>query len=84
MARYKQNWIFILIFFSVFGLLFYIYEVETYTYLCESESNAPACYLLSKKFESSGEASKSDRYMHVACDKKYDRACEIIKNEIKK
>lgn len=82
MKKYKQNWFFIFIFFSIVGLSFFIWEIETYKYLCESEDNAPACFILHNKFKEKEDIERSLHYLSMSCDKKYNLACEKL-NEFK-
>lgn len=67
------------IFFAVLFLTYFVFTRKILTYLCESESNAPACYLLSNYYLEKNEISKSNRYLELSCEKKYEYACNKIK-----
>jgi len=78
MSRIQKNWITLIIFFIFVGALYWWYELEFYTYLCEKESNAQACYVLNEQYIERDMANRGQRYLELSCDLKYERACKLI------
>lgn len=78
LKRYKKNWIFIGVFFFLLFVAYFFYHIEIYSYMCEREDNAPACYVLSLEYEKKLEATKAKRFLEVSCEKKYELACEKL------
>jgi hypothetical protein len=66
------------------GALYWYYELEFYTYLCENEENAPACYVLNEQYEKRGLPNRGQRYLEISCNLKYERACNLIEERAKK
>ena len=82
-SRVQKNWITLVIFSLFCTLIYKTYDFEIYTYLCEEEGNGPACYILSNKYEQSTHHSKSERYLFLSCEQKYERACLKLKGQSK-
>lgn len=78
MTKIHKNWITLIIFFLFVGALYWWYELEFYTYLCERESNAPACYVLNDQYKKRGYETRGLRYLELSCDMKYERACKKL------
>ena len=85
MSRIQRNWLFIFASILFLVILYMNYKINLYTFFCEQESNAPACFVLSKELSESGNASKAQRYLKISCDMKYEIACDKLakKNESK-
>ncbi|OIQ19014.1 MAG: hypothetical protein BM556_06940 [Bacteriovorax sp. MedPE-SWde] len=80
MSKIHKNWITIIIFLIFSTALYFRYELELYTYLCEEESNAPACFVLYKEYSEREMSLPAKRYLKVSCEKEYELAC----NELEK
>jgi hypothetical protein len=79
LTKNKKKLLIIVGIITLLVILYRFYKIEVYTYVCEEESNAPGCYVLSKELGHIGEKSKAQRYLKISCDLKYERACKELK-----
>ncbi len=75
MKRYKKNWTFFGVFFLLLGGSYVLFKRDIFLYVCENENNAPACFLLSDLYHQDGLTAKSQKYLELSCQNKYEIAC---------
>lgn len=75
MHKYLQKWGYVALILVFLAIGYKLYELDIYTWSCDSEGNTGSCLLASRLYLENENRIMAEKYLRKSCDGKYALGC---------